>query len=252
MAQSSDAPIKFAQATVVKALFVANNKAKEEVASIAGTYGDRVKTQVEVGNLHGPAFRQAAAIHRKSRSNELKAKEHLAHLKFYIEILEEEIENKGHTGDLDRMSKAGTEKSDDEVNGEPDLNNAPTGEGGVPLGDAQKQLEGAKAIAENRRAARKKLDLPEDGSAAAPPAPPAVTEKPKRGRKSKTAADAAPQAPSVAEKYVDEQSQRLGPVEAAPPPPPALTLADDEEEDLRPEFLKRRERERAAEKTSVH
>jgi hypothetical protein len=240
-AKESAAPIKFAQASVVKALFVANNKAKEEVASIAGTYGDRVKTQVEVGNLHGPAFRQAAAIHRKSRSNELKAKEHLAHLKFYIEILEEEIENKGHTGDLDKMSKAGADEAEGKEDDEADLNKVPTGEGGVPLGDAQKQLEGAKAIAENRRAARKALDLPEDGSAAAPPAPPTPADQPKRGRKGKPAAEApvteAPAGP---------------PVEAAPPPPPAPTLADDEEEDLRPEFLRRRERDRAAEKASVH
>lgn len=176
-ASATDAPIKFAQASVVKALFVQSNKTKEEVASIAGTFGDRVKTQIEVGNLHGPAFRQAATIFRKARNNELKAKEHLAHLRFYLELLDEEIENKGHTGDLDRMSKAAAEQdADDQPEGEGDLNSAPTGDGGVPLADAQKQFEATKEVGDRRRKARKALDLPENGSTAEPAAPPPMPE----------------------------------------------------------------------------
>jgi bacterioferritin-associated ferredoxin len=242
MTQESEAPIKLPSATVVKALFAEANRVKEQLSSISGTFGDRVKAQVEVGNLCGPAFRQAASIFKKARNNELKAKEHLYHLRAYLDWVEEDLVKKGHVANLDDMAKEAAEgEAPSEGQGESDLNKQPTGEGGVPLGDAQKQLEGAKAIAENRRAARKALELPEDGSAAAPPAPPATTEKPKRGRKPKAAAETS-----------EPQASASDPVEAAPPPPPAPTLADDEEEDLRPEFLKRRERERAGEQASVH
>lgn len=205
----SEAPIKFPQASVVKALFVANNKAKEETASINGTYGDRIKTQIEVGNLHGPSFRHAASIFRKAQNNELKAKEHVAHLRFLLDLLDEEFENAGHTGDLDRMSKAAAAKDadedadeeagDDAEGGEPTLNDAPTANGGVPLGDALAQFEATGEVGKRRRAARKKLDLPEDGSAA-------VT------------------------------------AEAAPPPPPE----DEGEADLRPAFLRLKDEERNA------
>lgn len=110
MTQESEAPIKFPAPSVVKALFIANNKAKEETSSITGTYGDRVKTQIEIGNLHGPSFRHAASIFRKAQNNELKAREHVAHLRYLLDLLEEEFDNAGHVGDLDRMSKAAAEK----------------------------------------------------------------------------------------------------------------------------------------------
>ncbi|KUL93454.1 hypothetical protein DK26_23325 [Bosea sp. WAO] len=217
----SDAPIRFASATVVKALFVQSMKTKEETATIAGKFGERVKTQVESGNLHGPAFAQAAAIHRKGRTNEIKAKEHLAHLKFYIEIIEQDWENKGHVGNLDDQAKAAAASSA-KLEPAPVDANTVTAPGGVPLADAQKMFEGTKAIADNRRAASKALEIPalDPDAPPAPPAAPATTEaapadKPKRGRSGKAAAAKA---------------------DAAPPPPPAAVggLPDDDEEDLKP------------------
>lgn len=209
----SEAPIKFASASVVKALFVQSVKTKEETATIAGKFGERVKAQVENGNLHNAAFGQAAAIYRKMRNNELKAKEHLAHLRHYIELIEEEMYQKGHTGNLADMAKADASEPG------PQPETAP---GGVPLADAQKMFEGTKAIADNRKAAAKKLDIPalDPDAPPAPPAAPATTEaapaeKPKRGRLPKVAAAKA---------------------DAAPPPPPAAVggLPDDDEEDLKP------------------
>ena len=100
MSQESEAPIKLPSASVVKALFAEANKVKEQLSSISGSFGDRIKTQIEVGNLCGPAFRQAASIFKKARNNELKAKEHLYHLRAYLDWVEEDMFNKGHVGDI--------------------------------------------------------------------------------------------------------------------------------------------------------
>lgn len=159
----SEAPIKLPSAPVVKQLFAEANRVKEETSSIAGSFGDRIKTQIEIGNLHGPAFRQASSVFRKARNNELKAKEHLYHLRAYLDWVEEDLVNKGHVGNLVEMAKESDASEETEDAG---LNAAPTAEGGVPLGDALAQFEGTKEVAARRRAGRKKLDLPEDGSAA--------------------------------------------------------------------------------------
>lgn len=223
----SEAPIKFPQASVVKALFVANNKAKEETASINGTYGDRIKTQIEVGNLHGPSFRHAASIFRKAQNNELKAKEHVAHLRFLLDLLDEELENAGHVGDLDRMSKAAAKDDEDEGDepGEPDpnLNTAP---GGLPHDESLARFEANLSKSANLAKAGKALDLPALTEAAA---------KPKRSSKK---APATPEA-KLADKYLAAQEQRLGKLDETPPP-------SDGEEDLRPAFLRRKDEEREA------
>ncbi len=214
MTQESEAPIKFPAPSVVKALFIANNKAKEETSSINGTYGDRVKTQIEIGNLHGPSFRHAAAIYRKAQNNELKAREHVAHLRFLLDLLEEEFDNAGHVGDLDRMSKAAAEK-DAAGEGEPE----------------ETAAEAANRIftEQNRAAAGEALDL----DALKEPAPAEAKPKGRGGRK-KTA-EAQPE--EVPPAPVDDD------VPAAPP-------ADDFEEDIRPAFLRARDEER--ESGSVH
>lgn len=217
----SEAPIRLASASVVKALFVQSVKTREETATIAGKFGERVKAQVENGNLHNAAFGQAAAIYRKMRNNELKAKEHLAHLRHYIELIEEEMYQKGHTGNLDDQAKAAAAGEGDPV--------PETAPGGVPLADAQKMFEGTKAIADNRKAAAKKLDIPalDPDAAPAPPAPPAAAEaapaeKPKRGRPSKAAA---------------------AKTEAEPPAPAAVGgLPDDDDEDQKPSAAEPRRR----------
>lgn len=191
----SDAPIRLATASVVKALFVQSVKTKEETSTIAGKFGERVKAQVENGNLHNAAFSQAAAIFRKARNNELKAKEHIAHLRHYIEIIEEDLYQKGHTGNLV-----------DQAQQEPPA--APTAASAAAEAFAKEDAE----VEAGRAEARKALDLEADGSSAAPPPPEAVEEKPKRGRKAKTAEA----------------------VEAAPPPPPVLKDDEDEFEAAAP------------------
>jgi len=219
----SEAPIKFPQASVVKALFIANNKAKEETASINGTYGDRIKTQIEVGNLHGPSFRHAASIFRKAQNNELKAKEHVAHLRFLLDLLDEEFENAGHTGDLDRMSKAAAAKdAEADEAGKPDPNLV-TAPGGLPHDESLARFEANLSAAANRKKAAKALDLPAVADGA---------DKPKRGGKK-----AAAEAPAV-----DDSAAAL-----PPPPPPE----EEGEPDLRPAFLRRREEERDATRSAL-
>ena len=215
MTQESEAPIKFPAPSVVKALFVANNKAKEETSSINGTYGDRVKTQIEIGNLHGPSFRHAASIYRKAKNNELKAREHVAHLRFLLDLLDEEFENAGHVGDLDRMSKAATD-----------------GEEGDELA-SETAAEAANRIftAQNRAAAGEALDLESLKKTDAP----AETTKPKgRGGRKKAVAAQSEEAPPAP---VDDDV-------------PAAPSSDDFDEDIRPAFLRAREEEREA--GSVH
>ena len=220
----SEAPIKFASASVVKALFVQSVKTKEETATIAGTFGERVKAQVENGNLHKAAFSQAAAIYRKMRNNELKAKEHVAHLRHYIDLIEEEMYQKGHTGNLDDQAKAAASAAKDDPSPEPVDPNTITAPGGLPHDESLRRFEENLTKAANQKKASKVLDIP----ALDPDAPPATdaapAEKPKRGRPSKAAA-AKP--------------------EASPPEPPAVGgLPDDDEEDIRPAFLRQREEER--------
>lgn len=189
----SEAPIRLPSAAQVKALFKEGARVKEKMSEIAGTYGDRVKSAIENGNLHGAAFGKAKSIYTKSRNNELAALEQMHHLRVYLDWIEEDIRNKGHVGDLDRMSKAAKDKQEE------------------PQSAASAAAEAfAKEDAEteaNRAAAREALDLPADGSAAVPPSP-SADEKPKRGRK--------PKAEAV--------------TDAAPPPPPAPVLKDDDDE----------------------
>lgn len=225
MTQESEAPIKLPSASVVKALFAEANRVKEQLSSISGTFGDRVKTQIEVGNLCGPAFRQAASIFKKGKNNELKAKEHLYHLRAYLDWVEEDLVNRGHLGNLDDMSRSGDDEEGEEAAQE-------------SAADAANRI----FTEENRKAAGDALDLDALKGEEASSAPIEPTDeppaKPKRARGSKKVAEAQ--------------------VEAAPPPetidddvPPAPS-ADDFEEDIRPAFLRRREEERDTDKASVH
>ena len=175
----SDAPRRFASPEIVRALFTASKRAKDESSTITGAFGKRVQDQVELGNLHARAFRMAAMIHRAIEKDEIKGRELLDHLNFYIELLEADVGNKGHVGNLADMANEAAAGEQQEEGG--DLNAAPTGEGGVPLGDALKQFEATAEIKKRRPAVRKGLDLPADGSAAvtaeaAPPPPPADDE----------------------------------------------------------------------------
>ncbi|WP_199086006.1 hypothetical protein [Bosea sp. ASV33] len=208
MTQESEAPIKLPQASVVKALFAEANRVKEQTSSIAGQFGDRIKTQVEVGNLCGPAFRQAASIFKKARNNELKAKEHLYHLRAYLDWVEEDLVNKGHVGNLADMAEDGGEEPE------------------VPQETA---AEAADRIftEQNRAAAGEALDL--DNLKTEAPTEPAKP-KGKGGRKKAVEAqtEEAPPAP------VDDDV-------------PAAPSSEDFSDDIRPAFLRARDEERAVE-----
>lgn len=197
--KESEAPIRLPSAAQVKALFKEGARVKEKMSEIAGTYGDRVKSAIENGNLHGAAFGKAKSIYTKSRNNELAALEQMHHLRVYLDWIEEDIRNKGHVGDLaDLAARPGADA-------EP--------QSAASAADEAFEREDAETEA-NRAAARAALDLPEDGSAAAPPPPPVADEKPKRGGRKTKAVEAA--------------------ADAAPPPPPAPTLKDDDEEEPSP------------------
>lgn len=203
----SDAPIRLPSAAQVKALLKEGARVKEKVGEIAGTYGDRVKSAVENGNLHAAAFGKAKSIYNKSRTNELAALEQMHHLRVYLDWIEEDIRNKGHVGDLDRMSKAAEAKQEPQT---------------AASAAAEAFAKEDAATEANRTEARKALDLDGEWDGAAPPAPPAeaaaepVADKPKRGgRKLKVVETAAEPAPAP---------------EAAPPPPPPALKDDDEDE----------------------
>lgn len=215
----SEAPIRLPSAAQVKALLKEGARVKEKMSEIAGTYGDRVKPAIENGNLHGAAFGKAKSIYTKSRTNELAALEQIHHLRVYLEWIEEDIQNKGHVGDLDRMSQAAAAKQEEPQS--------------AASAAAEAFAKEDAATEANRTEARKALDLDGDWEGAAPPAPPAdavaeaVEDKPKRGRKAKT-----PEATT----------------EAAPPPPPPALKDDDEEE---PSPTPRRQRA-AGTATAIH
>lgn len=86
--------------SVVLALFSKHAEVREETASIGGDWSAQVGRHVENGNLHRAAFNQASSVARKSRTNELKALEHIAHLRVYLDWLEADIHSRGHVGDL--------------------------------------------------------------------------------------------------------------------------------------------------------
>ena len=75
--KESEAPIRLPSAAQVKALFKEGARVKEKMSEISGTYGDRVKSAIENGNLHGAAFGKAKSIYNKSRTNELAALEQM-------------------------------------------------------------------------------------------------------------------------------------------------------------------------------
>lgn len=234
----SEAPIRLPSAAQVKALLKEGARVKERVGEIAGAYGDRVKSAIENGNLHGAAFGKAKSISNKARLNELAALEQIAHLRVYLDWIEEDIRNKGHVGNLDDQAKAAASgEAKTEPAPEPVDPNTITAPGGLPHDESLRRFEESLTKAANQKKASKVLDIPalDPDAPPAPPAPPAATEaapveKPKRGRPKAAAAKA----------------------DAPPAPPPAAVggLPDDDEEDLRPAFLRQREEERKSE--AVH
>lgn len=152
--------------------------AKDKATQLHAPVKDRKKSFYEVGNGNPKAMSLLESLLKIHGNNEIRALDTAAHCQQALEIFLNEVREKGHVANLDDMARAGADDdAGDDADAEPDLNDAPTANGGVPLGDALAQFEATAEIKKNRRAARKKLDLPEDGSAAvtaeaAPPPPP--------------------------------------------------------------------------------
>lgn len=162
--------------------------AKDKATMLHAPIKERKKSFYEVGNGNPKAMALLESLLKIHSNNEIRADDTAAHCQQALDIFREHTKDKGHVANLVDMAKAAAdgdegEKGEGADAAEPDLNDAPTANGGVPLGDAQKQFEATAEVAKNRRAARKKLDLPEDGSAAvtadaAPPPPPAGDDEP--------------------------------------------------------------------------
>lgn len=190
-------------------------RAKDKATQLHTPIKDKKKSFYEVGNGNPKAMSLLESLLKIHGNNEIRALDTAAHCQQAIEVFLTEVREKGHVANLDDLAKQAAEGDDDDTE-DTGLNAAPTAEGGVPLGDALAQFEGTKEVAARRRAARKGLDLPQDGSAA-------VT------------AEAAPPAP------INDDA------------PPAPAPDDFEEDNIRPAFLRQREKEREEEKVgSVH
>lgn len=149
--------------------------AKDKATQLHAPIKERKKSFYEVGNGNPKALALLESLLKIHGNNEIRADDTAEHCQQALDIYREHTKDKGHVGNLADMAEA--DDADDDAAGDGDLNAAPTAEGGVPLGDAQKQFEATADVAKRRRSARKKLDLPEDGSAAvtaeaAPPPPP--------------------------------------------------------------------------------
>lgn len=131
--------------SVVLALFKKSIETKEKTASIAGEFGERVKNQVENGHLDASAFRMASTVYRKAKSNELKGLATLDQLRFLLEIVEEEVRQGGHAGNLDDMSKREAPKGAAAVAGMGSID--PTGTGALTGKEALRKLRETQHLA---------------------------------------------------------------------------------------------------------
>lgn len=183
----------FTSKTVLLALLKEGNRIKEETSAISGRYGERIRAQVENGQLHGPAFRVAQSIERKRRNNEIAAQDMMDHLLFYCEVIQEDMRNGGHMGNLDDMARPSVEQI---VSGLEPAEASPT--------DALSPKDALKKL----RAARDKNP---------PPSPDEV-----EARQNDGAAKRRGRPPKLS--VVGSEDA------VAPPPPPPVSLLDDDEE----------------------
>lgn len=199
----------FTSKTVLLSLFKEGNRIKEETSAIGGKFGERVRNQVENGRLHSGAFSKAISIYRKSRNNEMDALDQIDHLRFYLDVIESEIRDKGHTGNLDDM--AGKPSISQVVSGlEPDE---------APAPDALTPKEAVKKL----RAARDKNPPPSPAEVAVQQDEAAAK---RRGRAPKlsvvSSSDEAPPAPPSA-LPADDEFEAAAPTPPAPPSSAALS-----------------------------
>ncbi|MGV6876670.1 hypothetical protein ACUSIJ_28890 [Pseudochelatococcus sp. B33] len=185
------------------ALFKESASVKEKTSSIAGAFGDRIKSAQENGNLNGAAFRAVASIYRKAKTNELAALDMIDHVREYLDAVEEDIREGGHVGNLDdlaRMAPVDDDDFDDDEDGEPVEEVRDVKRDGIPLDKALEAFEGTKHLAPPPGAPADLDDDHQDDAAGsdepAPPPPPVNLdgERKRRGRPKKNALpDAEPQ-----------------------------------------------------------
>jgi hypothetical protein len=183
----------FTSKTVLLSLFNEGNRIKEETSAIGGKFGERIRAQVENGRLHSAAFSKAMSIYRKSRNNEMEALDQIDNLRFYLEVIEGEIRDKGHMGNLDDMARPSVEQI---VSGLEPAEATPT--------DALSPKDALTKL----RAARDKNP---------PPSPDEV-----EARQNDGAAKRRGRPPKLS--VVGSEDA------VAPPPPPPVSLLDDDEE----------------------
>lgn len=166
----------------------------EKTASIAGAFGERVKSAVENGNLHKGAFAHARAIYRKAMNNELAALDHIDHLRAYLEAIEDTVRSGGHVGDFDhmaRMAPVDDDEFDDDEDGEPVEEIRDVKRDGIGLDKALEAFEGTKHLAPPPGAPSDLDDHHQDDAAGDEPGPPPPVsldgERKRRGRPRKNA-----------------------------------------------------------------
>lgn len=166
----------------------------EKTASIAGAFGERVRSAVENGNLHKGAFAHARAIYSKAMNNELAALDHIDHLRAYLEAIEDTVRSGGHVGDLDhmaRMAPVDDDDFDDDEDGEPVDEPRDIARDGIAPADALRAFEGTKHLAPPSGApADLDDDHQDDAAVVDEPAPEPVSldgERKRRGRPRKNA-----------------------------------------------------------------
>lgn len=215
---SEEKAIKLPSRTVVLALMKESVATKEKTAEIAGRFGERVKAQVENGGMDAAAFRIAAGIYRLYQNNEIKAKDRVAHLRAYLDMIEDHIAQAGHVGNLDDMAK------------KPTASQAAAGLTAPDEAPAPDRLTTAEALKRFRQANEQGGTFAADNEATdATDAEPIEKPKAKRGRPPKLKVvgndepEAAPEPPAPVVDHLSDDDEWQG---AAPTPPePAVASA---------------------------
>lgn len=229
-----ESAIQLPNKSIVLALFKKGAEVKQKTSSISSEYGERIKAQIENGNLHRRAYSTAEKIAYKALTNEIAALQEISHLRYLLDIVEDEIRKKGHVGDLAEQADAAS-KADTALT-----------ENAMPLDQAEKAFEAnahkapkpeeVEAAAQSRARGRKSVKSAE---AKEPDSVDQFRADMKSGREGKGRKGVK----AVADGYVEEQNKRLGAANDSAPldddfddlaPPPAPAAGSEP-----PEFTKR-------------
>lgn len=166
------------------ALAKAINETKTKVGNLNKDVADRVAEAVDSGNMNKPALSFLAAL---MRTEELKAKERIAHFRFAIEVFEAYLAKNGHAGDL--VNEMNADEAEQRAEAERKANGAKVLAGIKPIPDKKgrgiSKDKAAKAKAEEPATEEEPADKPaattdEEWNAAAPepePEPEKPTEE---------------------------------------------------------------------------